>query len=481
MKRSIFQLASVAFVGIIIGKGLRFAFNVVIARGLGAEALGVFAFGLVVAKTISVLARMGLDQAAQKYIPVFSNADQSSKLSGLVFLCTATPLLVGSIFAFVLYTYTPIIEAFVGFDINAGTRLFFIGIPILAFFQVSVIATRGFKETKYTVISRDLVQSVLGIVLIGVGVYVFGSVEAAIIGYLFSLIIGGLTASLFIYRYDSVTIIPLELPIKKIMMFSMPLIVVGVSSQLVNWSDVFLLGILSSERSVGEYHAAYQSSVILTFVLAGINAIFPSVASDLYSQGQHERLEQLYSVCTKWIFSLTTIGCALVIAFAPTLLSVFETVTPDAVLSLQVLAVAQTITVSTGPVGYLLIMGEYEKVETLNTIGVAILNVILNLVLIQRYGIVGAAVATGLSLSIYNIIRVLEAYHFIGVLPFGSKYTNSIIPLFGSLAPVIVISQLVKPNLWVVFGCGLCSLCVFFALVWVTGFEETDRKLFEAI
>jgi len=481
MKKSILQLASVAFFGIIIGKALRFAFNIVIARGLGPDALGIFAFGMVVARASSIFARAGLDQAAQKYIPIYNSNNDYDNLSGLILLCVLIPLLFGTLLSGALYISTPLLESTFSVDISTPVQLFLIGIPILAFFRVTIIATRGFKETKYTVISRDVIQSIIGIILIYAGAYLFDSIEFVIVGYLLSLVIGGLAATYFLYANDNIQLFPSKIPIKTTLAFSAPLVVVGVSSQLVKWSDVFLLGLFVSDSSLGRYHAAYQTSVILTFILTGVNAIFPSLASDLYSKGNLSELERTYSVVTKWIFCLTTLGCVAVVLFAPAVLSIFGTVTPRATLSLRILAIAQTITVSTGPVGYLLIMSGREQVETINTVVVSVLNILLNLVLIQRYGIVGASLATGLSLSIFNILRVVEVYKLIDILPFRADSMNAVLPMILSIASLITMSTALENTLVSFFICGICSLGMFITTFLFLGFNSDDKMLFRSI
>ena len=61
---------------------------------------------------------------------------------------------------------------------------------------------------------------------------------------------------------------------------------------------------------------------------------------------------------------------------------------------------------STGSVGYLLIMSGQEKLLRNNIIFVAILNTILNIFLIPKYGIYGAVISSSGSLIIQNIISL---------------------------------------------------------------------------
>jgi O-antigen/teichoic acid export membrane protein len=175
------------------------------------------------------------------------------------------------------------------------------------------------------------------------------------------------------------------------------------------------------------------------------------------------------------------IGCVIVIAFAPTILSVFETVTPAAVTSLRILAVAQAITVSTGPIGYLLVMSGHERLETLNTVGVAALNIGLNYVLVQEYQIVGAAIATGVSLSLYNVIRVWESHHFIGIHLFRTDYRNAVVPMFAGLLPVGVFFFLDWRSIPLVLLSGVCSLALFMISLRMLGLEDADRELLKSV
>jgi O-antigen/teichoic acid export membrane protein len=91
---------------------------------------------------------------------------------------------------------------------------------------------------------------------------------------------------------------------------------------------------------------------------------------------------------------------------------------------LLILLVGQVVNAGCGPVAQLLNMTGYEK-YTLRGVGVStILNVVLNVILIPKYGIAGAAVASALTLVGWNLILVYFVARELGI---NSSVINSLL------------------------------------------------------
>jgi len=93
--------------------------------------------------------------------------------------------------------------------------------------------------------------------------------------------------------------------------------------------------------------------------------------------------------------------------------------------ALTVLALGQFVNVATGSVGYLLMMSGHEKLMRNNIIFAAVLNVAFNIILIPRFGIVGAASSTAAALSVMNIVSMGLVYWKTGLLTF--PYPKSVL------------------------------------------------------
>jgi O-antigen/teichoic acid export membrane protein len=83
---------------------------------------------------------------------------------------------------------------------------------------------------------------------------------------------------------------------------------------------------------------------------------------------------------------------------------------------LIILAIGQFFNVVTGSVGNLLMMSGHER-EMRNIVALcAIVNLILNFILIPYWNIIGAAISCSFTLSIQNIIAVWVAYKKMGIM-----------------------------------------------------------------
>lgn len=482
MRQSITKLASIALVGGLIGRGLRYALNIIISRGLGPEALGLFAFGMVVMKLTGVLARAGLDNAAQKFVPIYREEDDAARVSGLVVLCLGIPLVFGSILATMFYLNPRILGAVIDREFSAIAQPFAIGIPLFGAMMVGISATKGLKETKYSVYIRDIGQSSAAIAFVAIGVYVIGDIQATVLGYVMSFAVGLLLAIIFLLREGALRInVRPIFDVRAVLTYSVPLTITAVMGYILNWTDIFVLSALTEPRAVGWYQAAYQTSVLLLVVLQSASAIFPAVASDLYHNGQYDQLDRMYTALTKWITYVTLLAYLFLIIYAPDVLAVFDISARSAQVALIVVGLGQLISAVAGPVGYLLTMTEYERIYVVNTIVVAVFNGVLNIILVLEYGFIGAAIATTISFTLHNLLAMTEVWYLLRVQPYTTRYWKGIIAV-GSALPVMILGQQLPiqgiPRLLLVAG---VSFCVFGGVLLLIGIDDTDKALLEAV
>lgn len=474
MNKSILKLASIAFIGSLLGRGLRYSMNIVIARGLGLEALGLFAFGMVVMKALGVFARFGLNTATQKYIPIYTRQEDTSRVAGVVIFALSFPFILGgslSIALLIGFRTTNL-----GSEFSTTVQLFLVGVPLVASMMVGMNATTGFKETRYSVYIRDIIQSGTAILLVSVGAYVFGSLELTIYGYILSLGIGLISAIYYLNHLGAFEALP-TFEVREIMVFSAPVVIVAVSQYVVSWTDILMLGAFVSPTEVGWYQAAYQTSILLVLVLSAVNSIFPTIASDLYSEGRLDELEVMYTAVTKWVTYLTILGFVFVSVYASEILGLFNTTEQSAQTALIILAFGQAITASTGPVGFILTMSGNERLESFNTTILAVLNIGLNFVLIQEYGIVGAAIATAFSLLTLNLVRLAETQWILGIQPYGLSYWKGGVGILAATVLMFIGHAFVAGSLFRTVAVGCSSLLLFAGIVALLGFDETDAKL----
>jgi O-antigen/teichoic acid export membrane protein len=133
-----------------------------------------------------------------------------------------------------------------------------------------------------------------------------------------------------------------------------------------------------------------------------VNALFAPAASDLFARNDRARLQALILKTAGW-----TLFSALCIAFPLWLLSepVLAWFGPDfeaGVPALQILLLGQVIAAGAGSQQYLLTMTGHERGAALLLTLSAVANALVGLTLIRLLGLTGAAIATTVTLIVWN-------------------------------------------------------------------------------
>ena len=85
------------------------------------------------------------------------------------------------------------------------------------------------------------------------------------------------------------------------------------------------------------------------------------------------------------------------------------------VTALSILSIGQIVNAATGSVCILLVMTGYER-DAVAGIGVSVvINIIMNVLLIPKWGIIGAAISTAFSLILWNILLTIWVYRKPGI------------------------------------------------------------------
>ena len=478
MKHSIGTLVSITLVGRVAGRGFEYGLILLIGRELGATALGRFTLAVVVLQIAGFLAMLGLNTTVQRYVPIFRREDSDRNLTGLTLLGFGSPLLAGSVFALALYYGLRWFDLFNAPSDATVIHVLLVGIPLFAMFRVGEAATRGFKETKYAVYIRDLGQSGSALLFAAVAVVLSGTVYAVALGYLASLGVGVVLSFVILYRlgcFDEIRAPKLD--VRETYRYSIPVAVGALSGEMLKYTDYLILGVFVADSQVGQYRAAFSTAVLISFAMASVNSIFPSLASELHHEKETEQLNELYTVVTKWITFLTTFAMLFFLVFSAEVMTVFGEGYRRASTVLVVATLGQAVNNFVGPAGYLLLMSNNERVEMGNNVVGGALNVVLNLVFIREFGIVGAAAATSLSIAVQNLLRLIEVRLLLDIWPYSREYVRMVVPLTAALGVMLVGSQLGLPPTPKLLISGALAGAVFVYTAIDRAYTDRDRLL----
>lgn len=206
---------------------------------------------------------------------------------------------------------------------------------------------------------------------------------------------------------------------REILVLCIPMMVQGGALVMLSSADIWVLASLRTPAEVGVYGAVTKLSSAMAFALSVVNTVLPAMVARLYAEGKVKEMESLLRHSATWGALLAIPMTVILTLTGPFCLRlVFG---PDFVMGAQalaVLAVAQCLNAVAGSPGYVLQMTGGHKTLTVLTLLTAVLNLVGNLLLVPRYGLEGAAVATGSALVLQNLVMVMLVRRRLGVWTF---------------------------------------------------------------
>jgi len=415
--------ASLLFIGTALGMVFGFLMRVVIARFYSVEDYGIFNLYYSFLLIFGSVGALGLRDGLNRYIGYYTGKKEEEKIASTIKWGITFGAISGIILGVVLILTSGYLAPILSEDPNFVFYLRIVGIttPFLVVFYVIISIFRGFERAKERIIFSSLgKQSLILIAVFVVGMLAL-PFEIVIIGVSLAVIL--ITLSLYVYYRKKIKNFITKSANyfqnsqlgKNLLLFSLPLLLVSIMAKVMGYTDTLMLAYFETEAEVGLYNAAKPISRLIKTGLTVSIFIYQPLVSKLYAQKKYEENEVIYTSLAKWI-SFLTLPMALCFIFFPrVVLSVFGEGYGIAASTLQVLAIMYFIRNVAGPFHSTLIgYGKSKFVMYVNFTS-AFLNVLANLILIPIYGVLGAAIATGVSITASTIIKSIKVYKLSGI------------------------------------------------------------------
>jgi O-antigen/teichoic acid export membrane protein len=427
--------SALAFGGAVVGNGLTYLFGLSMGRLLGAETVGLFFLGLILMQLAGSFCRVGLPDGLLRFVSIRAGEGSLSTIKGTILFSTFLAASVSVVVAVVLFVLAVPLASHVfnqpGFV--PYVRWMAVTLPFFTVLVVLLNATQALKRMELVVVSRDFIQP---ITMIGGGLVLFYFVGGPV------SFLGAHLASMAIAFFASIFFLLRACPAlgcstaafddwKPLLAFSLPVAGSDVVHYLFRWSDTLLLSVLRSASEVGIYNAAVRTTLLLSLLAVAINALYAPIIADHYHRRRYDHIQMILKTLIRWCLTLALPIVLAMCLLADQVLSLWGANFATGSHALMMLALSQLLFITSGLLAFTLLMCGRQYVELGNVVFVTALNIVLNLVLIPRYGITGAAAAMLLSQSVILLIRLVEVRGVLGLHLYTSGYLK---PLFALLA-----------------------------------------------
>lgn len=266
--------------------------------------------------------------------------------------------------------------------------------------------------------------------------------------------------------------------LKQKLKLALPFGITSIFVTIYYWIDSIMLSVMVGNEAVGLYNAAYKLILVLLFIPSVLNiAIFPAM-SQFYVSSK-ESLKIAYEKYFKYMAILgIPLGVGTTLLANKIILLIYGTEYTNAVIALQILVWSAVIIFMSGAFARLLEASDKQVVITKITAICAIVNIILNLILIPHYGYIGASVVTVLTefLAFLLGLKIVSALNY-SYIPVNLKFITKIV----TATIIMSISIILFSKLDLMLLVFIASIIYFIVLVSVKGFDKEDIDLIHNI
>jgi O-antigen/teichoic acid export membrane protein len=199
------------------------------------------------------------------------------------------------------------------------------------------------------------------------------------------------------------------------MSISLPIFVVETLFNLLTNIDIMMVGHYLPPERVAVYYATAKTLILLHFVYYAVKAGSAQRFSQYYASGDRTRLAAFLRDTIHWTF-WPTLGLAVFLfVFGKPLLLLFGPSFGSGYPLLYILAAGILVRASIGPAEILLAMAGQQRITAVIYVATFVVNVGLNLILIPRFGLSGAAFAVSFSLVVETAALYLLVANRLGL------------------------------------------------------------------
>jgi O-antigen/teichoic acid export membrane protein len=449
---SIFSAGGMAFGGI-----LTIAAGVVFARWLGPDGFGVYSLALITLALVGGIGTLGLDNSLARFAAYYLGSGETRRIRGLLGYGFLRVVVFSSVLALGLFLTLRfrLLDRTRLAPLSSHSLILLIAIPVYALQLTLFQSVLGLQRVKARVVLEKVIQPLCRLTIpFALVLWIANPVSAAVSGLVVTACVLDVVSA-FLLR-NRIAKYPSGRPVERSerrqwLTYAVPFVFYSLQNFV--WAgmglDVFLVGALLSVHSAGIYSAAFRLTPVLTLARGAMDYSFGPRAGVLFGQSNLKAIGALYRSTSALALAWTLPAALLLAVFGrPVMRAFFGNAYEAGGSALSLLALGFIVDSATGCNTTLLAMAGRSGLVLLNGIlgGVTLLS--LCLVLIPRWGIVGAAFATVSSITVANTLATVEIWKLYRLQPF-SRIALKLVAAGGAVAILMIFwRDSVLPLLW---------------------------------
>ncbi len=427
-------------------------------------------------------AHLGMRNTVIRFFPLFRKSGK--KLTGLLFLALTVPLAGFIIFSLLFWLFR---EPLIGIYAERSplfVDFYFYVLPITLFilyFEVLNSYLRSLRDSMTGSLVSEVILRLVVIVILGI--YFFGWISFPVFILLFAVAYGLQPLLLLgaLLRMGELKITPRFTVMRKSLARGMAsygiYTLLGGLTTVIVWNiDILMLGSLSGLDQTAVYAIAFYIGTVITVPQRAIEKIATPLIADYIRQKNWKEVEKIYHKTSFTQSIAGTYFLLLVWVNAEPLLALLPDIYAEGRFVVLFIGLGKLFDMATGTNGSIIITSKHYRFDFFTNLLLVFFTVGTNLLLIPKYGIHGAAIATMLSIFLYNLIKYIFVWIRFSMQPFTRDYFWLILLAMISWIVVMLLPELrLVPN--VIVTTTIVSLTLLLPVWWLGLSSDLNRMV----
>ncbi len=466
--------------------------SIIITRYFDKEIYGQYSYFIWLSSIFAVLANFGLNQTITKYLPrYFFKEDQKIKALFLLKKLLKFALGAGCIVTILLLFFQTSLENLINFQSPFKKEI--IKIAILTILPLSLNAIlvsilSAFQEFK----KLSLIQTISSAVSLPIIITLILTRQNLVTFLWYFLIFNGALAIIWlktIARYLKIredqkiasteAIQPFPARTTEIFYYSL-WSYIGIIFTQIAWdrSEFLFLGLYSDSSNIAIYSLSYSLALLFIGAFGPINSVLTSITAEVVGTEKKDQLRNIFEHATKYMAIIMLPTLIYASLFLENLITFFYGKNfSEAAIYFPFLAISHVIAIVITPISnFAYFKNEVRRMTFFNIIS-GTLNVILAMILIQKYQLVGAIIANTASqfFSIFLVLINSRKYQ----LAFFNKEMLKVLSMNMGLGLIIFSSLFFNIHLGFKIIIALITIIFYFFLILRFAFNKNDLGLLQ--
>ncbi|MFM9942273.1 MAG: lipopolysaccharide biosynthesis protein [Hyphomicrobiaceae bacterium] len=411
--------AITAFTIRVLSAGLLYLSQIVLARWMGSFEYGIYVFVWTLVLVLGGLSNLGISTVMIRLLPEYRETGQADLARGLLRYGRLMVLASSTVMALLGLGGLKLFGAHVSSYYILPAYLALICVPMITLSDVQDGIGRGRGWMKTALFPPYVLRPLLVLATMSVA-HSLGWPMCAVTATGAAIVatwIAAVTQTLLLRQRlsrdlpDGPAARPADLWLKT----SLPLFAITGSELLLQNTDVLIVSHFLTPEHAAIYFAAAKTMSLVMFIHYAVGSAVANRFSALNARGDKAELAAFVSDAVRWTFWPSLVAALGILAMGLPLLSLFGPNFTSGYPVMFVLVLGFLGRAAMGPSEFILNMLGQQKVCAIIIASMAALNIVLGVVLVPRFGIMGAAVATATALILGALLNTLFAYRRLGL------------------------------------------------------------------